>query len=163
MAVVVGSSRKRSIAMRENQAAAAPDLLHHASVGTVMNVDVPSTSTVVVLKPCPFCGDRAAVVHGDDGCFAVQCQGCKASTLPIKGSAEVAVCWWQLRLGTTSHFGGAATRGLRTTRKAKASRKNLERARAAKRFKQASATTPPLEAKAGQHVTPVKLQEGRPF
>jgi hypothetical protein len=102
-----------------------------------MNTKPNSNLTVSTnLKQCPFCGDGAAVIQGSDGLFAVQCEGCKASTGRSNQTAEVAVMWWQIRLGSPSYAGGAATKGLTTPKKASASRRNLELARAAKRLKQ---------------------------
>jgi hypothetical protein len=122
-----------------------------------------ATTPASTLKVCPFCGDRAAVFQGDDQRFGVKCVGCGASTARINKTAEVAAMWWQLRLGTPSSLGGAATKGVTTPKKAQSSRRNLEMARAAKKLKLARTTTPALETtiRTGHELEVAKVQGGR--
>ena len=112
---------------------------HQRSYSVNMSSDFDSVTPA--LKLCPFCGDCAAVIQGDDGRFAVQCRGCKASTARIYSTPNGALLWWQARFGCPSFLGGAATKGLTTAKKAEASRKNLQLARRAKKLNR-ERTTP---------------------
>jgi Lar family restriction alleviation protein len=47
--------------------------------------------TIPILKPCPFCGDRAQIVH--TGTFSVQCADCGATGPPAPTLERAAVRW----------------------------------------------------------------------
>lgn len=50
------------------------------------------------LKPCPFCGGAALLMHGGPGNNFVGCTQCKATT--DDGSKERAIAAWNRRVDT---------------------------------------------------------------
>jgi Lar family restriction alleviation protein len=58
---------------------------------------------IPVLKPCPFCGDRAQIVHG--GTFRVECPDCGATGPPAPTSERAVVRWNRRGTDAPDDFG----------------------------------------------------------
>ncbi len=56
--------------------------------------------SIIILKPCPFCGHEAGIGQGLDG-FFVNCTWCSASTdvlMPSDNSEQEAADLWNKRV-----------------------------------------------------------------
>lgn len=58
---------------------------------------------IPILKPCPFCGDRAQIVHS--GTFRVECPDCGAIGPPAPTSERAVVRWNRRGSGASDDFG----------------------------------------------------------
>jgi Lar family restriction alleviation protein len=58
---------------------------------TISEGKMEQDNLVPILKPCPFCGDRAQIVRA--GTFTVQCPDCGASGPPAPNIERAAVRW----------------------------------------------------------------------
>jgi len=90
----------------------------------------------LVLKICPFCAGQAEVITDYEPTrYGIRCAVCHGGFQPVYETCDEAAIMWNRRSGGISAAGGRATRGLRSRRKAAASKRNLKKARAAKKLK----------------------------
>ena len=102
----------------------------HAATG---QADQPTS----ILKICPFCAGPAEVVTANEPTrYGVRCVSCHAGFQPVFKDREEAFLVWNWRGGTASAAGGRATKGLRSRRKVATARRNLRKARTAKKLKE---------------------------
>ena len=88
------------------------------------------------LKCCPFCAGKAEVITANEPTrYGVRCSSCHGGFQPAYKAREEAVFLWNWRGGTSSAAGGRATKGLRSKRKVASAKRNLRKARAAKKLK----------------------------
>ena len=90
--------------------------------------------TSIPIRRCPFCGSEAHLVTAGQIRYGVQCSVCRACFLPVHRNQAEALMLWNRRSGGVSAAGGRATKGVSTTKKRRASRRNLALARKARRL-----------------------------